>query len=176
MTVFASCFGAFLVLLAVQAASAESASSVSPKELPGVSNASKPEISADPLAPRAGLNQFVGTIQSVDADARVFRMIVEGGYNVELTYTTKTACIEGGKALSVESLDYNDKVVVRYAGRELAAVQIERLSKNIRFPSRPVEASSDPAASSTDTAAVPSVDPSSSTASSSAAPDAPPAL
>jgi hypothetical protein len=76
------------------------------------------------------MNSFTGTVVSVDPDARVLRMSLEGGYNVEFTYDSKTSVKDKGAAITPGALSYGDRVVARYIGRDLYARQIERLDKD----------------------------------------------
>jgi len=72
------------------------------------------------------LNQFTGTISSIDTDAGVIRLSIDGGYNVELTFDSRTAVTDSGHAIQATDLSYGDKVTARYAGQELYAKQIAR--------------------------------------------------
>ncbi len=149
MSVFASCCGVFLVFVIAQLGFADT-SAVS--RLPGVSTStvSAPTTAsaapADPAAPKPGLNQFIGTVETVDTDNKIVRLNVEGGYHVELAYNSKTATTNGGGPMTMDDLEYGDKVVVRYQGRDLMAVEIERLLKAPRaVPPAAPEGSASPA-------------------------------
>jgi len=111
--------------------------STNPAALPGVSatNAATP-LAAETAKPAAksvprvtGLNEMQGKLLSISDDPKTFRLIVDGGFNVEFTYDQKTSVINGGHDLDIDELGYNDVIIVRYAGRDLNAVQVERVSK-----------------------------------------------
>ncbi len=85
---------------------------------------------AKPAAPHpVGLNEMKGELNSISADPKTFRLIVQGGFNVEFTYDPKTSVVNGGDQIKIEDLGYNDLLIVRYSGKELVAVEIERVSK-----------------------------------------------
>ncbi|HVO32883.1 MAG TPA: hypothetical protein VMU17_03150 [Elusimicrobiota bacterium] len=84
---------------------------------------------AAPVSMQLALNEMTGTVLSVDADNDVLRLTVDNQFNVDFTWNSKTAVTNGGHKIAVPDLNYGDKVVVRYSGKELQAVQIERLSK-----------------------------------------------
>jgi hypothetical protein len=78
---------------------------------------------------RVGLNEMKGKLVSKSYDPKAIRLIVSGSFNVEFTYDQKTVMINGGKSISIDDLSYNDEVVVRYAGKDLHALEIDRISK-----------------------------------------------
>jgi hypothetical protein len=75
----------------------------------------------------SGMNQITGTVSSVDTDAKVLRLSVQGGISVEFPYHADTKIVDHGKPLSADALEYGDRVAVRYAGMALDARQIERI-------------------------------------------------
>ena len=78
---------------------------------------------------RQGLNEMRGKLLSISYDPKALRLIVDGGYNVEFTFDQQTTIVNGGEHITVDDLGYNDVLVVRYAGKELNAIEIERVSK-----------------------------------------------
>lgn len=86
-------------------------------------------VAATPAPPKATLNEMVGKISAVEADARIVRLALDGGYSIEFTYDTTTAITNGGTPLKATDLYYGDKVEVKYAGKDLKAIVIERLEK-----------------------------------------------
>ena len=116
-----------------------------PASMPGVtatSNASAPAPTpaaptppltsggAKPVAPhRTGLNEMRGKLLSLSDDPQTFRLIVDGGYNVEFSYDEKSSVVNGGEPIKISELGYNDVLIVRYAGKDLYAVEVERVSK-----------------------------------------------
>jgi hypothetical protein len=85
---------------------------------------------APPVAPRiTGLNEIRGKLESKGDDPKTLRLTVDGGYNVEFTYDSKTSIINGGNPVSIDDLNYGDELIVRYSGMELNAVEIDRVSK-----------------------------------------------
>jgi hypothetical protein len=72
---------------------------------------------------------MTGTIESVDADAGTVRVSVEGGFNVGFSFDRITKMVDNGKPIGPSDLNYGDKVIVRYAGQDLLAIQIERLAQ-----------------------------------------------
>ncbi len=70
-----------------------------------------------------------GKFQSKSDDPKTIRLIVDGGYNVEFTYDGKTTLVNGGSPITIDDLDYNDVVIIRYSGKELYALEIDRVSK-----------------------------------------------
>lgn len=95
--------------------------------------AAKPQpaatLPAKPAAPKIALNEMVGKINAIENDARVLRLSLEGGYSIEFTYDHSTVITNGGGAIKDTDLAYGDKVQVRYAGKDLKALEIERLEK-----------------------------------------------
>jgi hypothetical protein len=81
---------------------------------------------AEDLSPNAKLNEFTGTVISVDYDSRMLRMSLEGGYNVQFTFDSKTVILNGHDPMKISELSYGDKVTARYAGKDLHAHQIVR--------------------------------------------------
>lgn len=124
-------FGVFLWLLLPGIVRADNPPTPEASALPGVT--APPATPRDPLALRDGLNQFVGIFQSIDSDRKVFHLIVDT-YNIEMNYNSKTKVMEGGKPLSLDALEYSDKIVARYRGRELLAEEIERLTASSPQP------------------------------------------
>jgi hypothetical protein len=125
---------------------ADAAKPTNPSSLPGVTApvAANPTPAAPPVAvptetpkptpkpavPHAvGLNEMTGKLLSISDDPKTFRLIVEGGYNVEFTYDPKSSVVNGGDPIKMEDLGYDDQLIVRYAGKELYAVEVERVSK-----------------------------------------------
>jgi hypothetical protein len=96
---------------------------------PPPSEAAKPAPPSPPRVPHPGLNEMKGKLLSKSYDPNTIRVIVDGGFNVEFTYDAKTSIANGGSSISIDDLNYNDQVVVRYAGKELYAVEIDRVSK-----------------------------------------------
>jgi hypothetical protein len=82
-----------------------------------------------PKSPNSFLNEMTGTILSVDGDGGVVRITVQGGFNVDFAYDNSTELTDNGKPIKPEDLGYGDKIVVRYAGKDLMARQIERTSQ-----------------------------------------------
>jgi hypothetical protein len=80
-------------------------------------------------AHRSGLNELKGTFQSKNDDPTTLRILVEGGYNVEFAYDAKTTMINGGSPITVNDLSYGDMLVIHYSGRDLYAIDIDRVSK-----------------------------------------------
>ena len=80
-------------------------------------------------APTASpLNEIYGTIEQVDADASVIRILTSGGYHVEIAYTRGTVVNGIGVPKAVTDLSYQDQVCVRYPGKSLVAAEIEKRS------------------------------------------------
>jgi hypothetical protein len=74
------------------------------------------------------MNEMTGALASVDTYAQSIRLSVEGGFNPQLAYDSKTEIFEsGGHALKLEDLHEGDKIIVRYIGRDLTAREIERV-------------------------------------------------
>jgi hypothetical protein len=78
---------------------------------------------------RADLNEMKGKLQSKGDDPKTLRLLVEGGFNVEFTYDRKTTMINGGSPITVDDLSYGDELIIRYSGKELNAVEVDRVSK-----------------------------------------------
>jgi len=54
-------------------------------------------IAPKPVVPRAvGLNEMKGKLLSLSDDPKTFRLLVDGGFNVEFTYDPKTSVVNGG--------------------------------------------------------------------------------
>jgi hypothetical protein len=104
--------------------------SVSTPPPPPIPAAALPGVTAPKLAPRRqGLNEMKGKLLSISYDPRTLRLIVDGGYNVEFTFDPHTSLVNGGEPIKFDDLGYNDVLVVRYSGKELYAIEIERVSK-----------------------------------------------
>ena len=84
-------------------------------------------------APASSFNEITGKILSIGTDPQVLRVTVAGGINVEFTYDAKTVMVNGGKPVSASDLAYGDEVVVHYSGKELYAVEVDRVSKAPRL-------------------------------------------
>jgi len=82
-----------------------------------------------PVAPKPNLNEMTGKIISIEDDPRIIRVALDGGYNIEFTYDNTTVFVNGGSPIKPKDLYYGDKVQVFYAGKNLNAVEIERLEK-----------------------------------------------
>jgi hypothetical protein len=96
-----------------------------PPTAPAVVPAAVPAPPALP-APRTDLNEMNGKLQSLGDQPPVFRLLANGQYNVEFTYSDQTIVRSGQTPLKIGDLQPGDDVTVRYAGRELNAVEIER--------------------------------------------------
>jgi len=118
------------------------ASSPDPASLPGVTpstttQASPIQVSEQPAPPalkpapprRTGLNEMKGKLLSVSDDPKTLRLIVDGGFNVEFTYDAQSSVTNGGQPIRISDLEYNDELIVRYAGKDLYAVEVDRVSK-----------------------------------------------
>jgi hypothetical protein len=140
---------------AVETPAAEAAKPANPAALPGVAapSAATPAPAATPaavpeatpkpaatpppvgggakpaVARAAGLNEMKGKLLSISNDPKTFRLIVDGGFNVEFTYDAKSSVVNGGDPIKIEDLGYNDQLVVHYAGKDLYAVEVERVSR-----------------------------------------------
>ena len=68
-------------------------------------------------------------MQSKSDDPKTLRVLVDGGFNVGFTFDAQSVVTNGGSVLSIDDLEYNDEVIVRYAGKELYALEIERVNK-----------------------------------------------
>ena len=82
-----------------------------------------------PAAHPSGLNELKGKFQSKNDDPRAIRIMVDGGYNVEFAYDAKTTMINEGNSITVNDLSYGDELVIHYSGKDLYAVDIDRVSK-----------------------------------------------
>src|ERR1043166_2336603 len=78
---------------------------------------------------RSGLNEMRGKLASKNYDPRTLRLAVEGGYNVEFTYDKQTTMVNGGSPITMDDLEYGDELIVRYAGKELNALETDRVTK-----------------------------------------------
>lgn len=94
-----------------------------------VEESSHPVVSPAPAAPRSKLNEIRGKVQSVSHDPQTLRVTVEGGVNIEFAYDSKTAMVNGGSRITMADLSYGDEVIVHYSGKELYAVDIDRVGK-----------------------------------------------
>lgn len=84
---------------------------------------------AAPAPSRRALNEIKGKLESKGDDPLTLRVMVEGGFNVEFRYGADTVLTNGGHPVQMEDLNYGDDLVVRYAGKELYALEVERVSK-----------------------------------------------
>ena len=94
--------------------------------------ASAAPVAAAPVAPpvpRSDLNEMKGKLLARSLDPLSFRITVEGGYNVEFAYDHKTAVVNGGSPITIDNLAYGDDLIVRYKGKELYAIEIDRTGK-----------------------------------------------
>lgn len=99
-------------------------------KLPPVAPAPVAQKAAVPALPkRTGLNEIRGKLLSKSYDPKAIRLVVTGGINVEFAYDQKTTIQTQGAVLSMEDLGYDDVLAVRYAGKDLYALEVERLSK-----------------------------------------------
>jgi len=118
---------------APEEAAKEPVSAEPPKAAPAPAKAAAPvEIAtpaAQPKAVRTGLNEMKGKFQSKSYDPKSIRLIVDGGYNVEFSYDSQTKLVNGGSPIGLDDLEYNDEVIIRYSGKELYALEIDRVSK-----------------------------------------------
>jgi hypothetical protein len=136
----------------VQVSSVTTPPSVAASTIPAVAQPVAPAVSAPrPLASRdltVAMNEMTGTVESVSSDPQVLRLTVDGGYNVEFTYDSQTTATNGGHDLVISDLNYGDKVVVRYIGRDLVAREVERISRAvppaIASPESPTPSDSNP--------------------------------
>lgn len=100
---------------------------------PASSSSSAPPTPSTPLTDqthpprtRIPMNEMTGTLSSIDSEAQTIRLSIEGGFNPELPYTKDTAVwIEGRKA-ALSALQYGDRILVRYMGRDLTLKEIEK--------------------------------------------------
>jgi len=88
----------------------------------------KADVSAA-MAATSGLNEMKGTLESKSSDPKTIRLTVDGGYNVEFSYDANTVMINGGSPVTIDDLNYGDELVIRYAGKELKAVVVDRAKK-----------------------------------------------
>jgi len=86
-------------------------------------------VASTATAHRSDLNEMQGKFQSKGDDPKSFRLMVDGGFNVQFTYDAKTAMINGGHPITIDDLNYGDMIVVHYAGKDLYAVDLDRVSK-----------------------------------------------
>jgi hypothetical protein len=115
---------------ALPGVAAPSTATPAPAATPPAVPAATPKPTAKPAVPRpVGLNEMKGKLLSISNDPKTFRLIVEGGFNVEFTYDPKSSVLNGGDPIKMEELGYNDQLVVHYAGKDLYAVEIERVSR-----------------------------------------------
>ncbi len=85
-----------------------------------------------PPTRKVNLNEMTGKLESKSNDSKTLRLSVNGGYNVEFTYDKTTAIVNGGSPVAIDDLEYGDELIVRYAGKELQAVEIDRVKKASR--------------------------------------------
>lgn len=107
-------------------------SSQSSSPAPAVTPPAAPKSPIQPTNPpprRSSLNEMKGKVLSISDDPKTLRLIVDGGFNVEFPYDSKTSVVNGGDRIKVDDLGYNDVLIVRYSGKDLYAVEIERVSK-----------------------------------------------
>jgi len=79
-----------------------------------------------PAAPT--MNEIAGRVQSVDLGESVLRVSTESGYRVTFSFNRETKLTGLGLPKSVEDLKYEELVTVRYQGKELLALEIEKRS------------------------------------------------
>ena len=91
--------------------------------------ADPPAAPAATVPAKPAMNEMSGTVLEVDSDAKVLRLTLEGGYNVEFSYDSQTTLRNGGHDITVKDLGYGDQVTVRYIGKDLTAREIERTHK-----------------------------------------------
>jgi hypothetical protein len=115
-----------LFILAVSLSLAVSFSRADNPAAPAKSGAS------DALAATSGLNEMRGKLVSKSDDPRMIRISADGGINIEFAYDAATVMINGGKPVTVDDLNYGDELLIRYSGKELKAVVIDRVSKAAR--------------------------------------------
>jgi len=101
-----------------------------------VPNSPSPPVPASPTPSpstppphRSGLNEMRGKLQSREDDPKTLRVLVDGGFNVGFTYDSKTIVTAEGKVIAVDELEYNDELILRYSGKELYAIEVERVGK-----------------------------------------------
>jgi hypothetical protein len=93
--------------------------------IPALVFAKQPEPAAEKTP---ALNEIAGKVQSVDGDAGVLRILTEAGYNVEVAFNRATVLKGFETSKTVADLAYQDTIVIRYAGRDLVAREIEKPS------------------------------------------------
>ena len=81
------------------------------------------------MAATSGLNEIRGKLESKSGDPKTLRLTADGGYNVEFSYDAKTAMINGGSPITIDDLSYGDDLIIRYSGKELKAVVVDRVNK-----------------------------------------------
>jgi hypothetical protein len=97
---------------------------------PQASPSTPPSSSVPPArVSHPNLNEMKGKLYSKSYDPKTLRLLVDGGFNVEFSYDVKTSVVSSGKTISLDDLEYNDELVIRYSGKDLYAVEIERTSK-----------------------------------------------
>ncbi len=99
------------------------------KQAPAAAPVAAKPVPAKPAPRVSGLNEMRGKLSSKSYDPKAVRLSVSGGYNVEFTYDQKSAITSNGTVISFEDLGYDDELIIRYAGKDLYAVEIERVSK-----------------------------------------------
>jgi hypothetical protein len=95
--------------------------------LPGMNPAVKPATASAAKIPN--VNEVTGKLQSRSSDPKSIRLTIDGGFNMEFTYDAKTALANGGNPIQVDDLSYGDELIVRYSGKELYAIEIDRVKK-----------------------------------------------
>ena len=55
--------------------------------------------------------------------------MVDGGFNVEFSYDAHTLLRNGGSPVLMDDVNYGDELIVRYSGKEMNAIEIDRVSK-----------------------------------------------
>lgn len=75
---------------------------------------------------KPALNSIAGKVLAVDGDARLIRITTEQGYNVEFNYSRQTALKGYEEPMDISDLPLDETVIVRYSGKELAAMEIEK--------------------------------------------------
>jgi hypothetical protein len=85
------------------------------------------------------MNEFQGTVVSVEADTHLLRMNVDGGYSVQFTYNSKTTILDGHDPIKPFDLTYGDKIIARYVGKELYAKEIVRTAPAPALTAVPTE-------------------------------------
>lgn len=89
-----------------------------------------PSANAAPaVPPRVTMNEMTGTVAAVDADAKTIRLEVDGGISPQFDYNDQTIVLADGGKLKIDDLQRNDRVVVRYVGKDLIAREIDRVKK-----------------------------------------------